>query len=124
MKKIIYITPILFLLLQGCIVLTQQDKIIYTTYKSLQTAKEFRKTSLQITGEVYKDGYMSENMKSNIISVGNHLQNAINNTADALQIYKQTGNRRLLHKNITIYQQIYGEYVDLVLPYVIEKTEI
>ena len=120
MKKII-VLPILFLVFQGCIVLSGQDKVVYTTYRTLQTATEFRHLGLTMAGELYKKGDISEHVKDDIIKVGNQLQGQINSTVDALANYKQTGDYETLKMQVSIYQQVYGKFVDLVLPYMLEE---
>lgn len=104
---------------------TPVEKTTYTTVKTLDVAKQFRHTGLQVAGDFYKKGLMEEDVKLEIIKIGNELQRTINVAAEALQVYLASdgGNAKDLEMKILMYQQLYGKFSDLVMPYIIKNLE-
>ena len=105
---------------------TPVEKSIYTTTKTLAAAKQFRHTGLQIAGDFYKKGLIEEDVKEEIIEVANELQRAINVTAEVLQIYlisKGQEEAQQLETKIIIYQQLYGKFSELIMPYMLKNLE-
>ena len=103
---------------------TQPEKAVYTTVRSLQAAKELRTTALSSIGDMYKAGTLTdEKFKEDVIRIGDSLQEAINVTSDALLIYNNATtaeNKATLAEKVLLYQQVYGEFSDLVMPYILE----
>ena len=105
---------------------TPVEKTIYTTTKTLAAAKQFRHTGLQIAGDFYRRGLIEEDVKEEIIEVANELQMAINVTADVLQIYlisKGQEEAQMLETKILLYQQLYGKFSELIMPYMLQNLE-
>lgn len=103
-----------------------EEKRIYTTMKTLEAAKEFRNLGLSAAGEYYKAGLMADKTKEDIIKIGNQVQSAINYTAEALKLYmilNDKDNLIDLQQKILVYQQIYGEFVDIIMPYMIRQIK-
>jgi len=125
---VVLIFPVLlyFMVMPGCAPahFTPTEKVLYTSTKTLVAAKNFRDTGLSITGGLYKQGLLSEELKIAIIEVGNQLQDAINKTSEALEIYKlsdgSSGGADLQTK-IVLYQALYGKFSELVMPYVLKN---
>lgn len=100
------------------------EKAIYTSVKSLQAAKELRVTALSTIGGMYKNGVLTDpDFKADVIKIGDSLQEAINVTAEAILIYNgatTAENKASLAEKVLLYQKVYGEFSDLVMPYVLE----
>jgi len=105
---------------------TPVEKTIYTTTKTLETAKQFRHTGLSVAADFYKQGLLDEELKDEIIVVADQLQNAINQTADALKLYLLADGKEGamdLETKVLLYQQLYGKFSDLIMPYLIKQME-
>lgn len=113
----------------GCIGLqegTPTEKVVYTSAKTLETAKIFRETGLDAAKLFWDQGLMTMETKDKIVEVANNLQAAINSAGKALKVYHETNGAEGgadLNSKILMYQAIYGQFVDLVMPYVIKKME-
>jgi len=118
---------IILLLLQGCISIIKPT-VIHTTFKTLQAAKKFRESGLTLCGEYYKQDLIDEETKNRIVKLGNELQASINECSKSLYIYYEMNDKQRetsqLKLKIQKYQQVYGKFVDIVLPYLIEETEV
>lgn len=103
---------------------TTPEKAIKTSVQTLKAAKELRITALKTIGDMYKAGTLTdEDFKKDVIRIGDNLQEAINVTSYALEIYNGAAtseNKTLLSDKVFLYQQVYGEFSDLVMPYVLE----
>jgi len=103
---------------------TTSEKVIYTSVKSLQAAKELRVTALKTIGDMYKAGILIDtDFQKDVIRVGDNLQEVINTTSETILIYYNAStikNKETLAEKISLYQKIYGEFSDLVMPYVLE----
>jgi len=100
------------------------EKATFTTTRTLQAAKELRVTALKTIGGMYIAGTLTDPVfKKDVIRVGDLLQEAINFTSEALLIYQGAAtseNKATLAGKVLLYQQVYGEFSDLVMPYVLE----
>ena len=64
--------------------------------------------------------------KDKIVEIANNLQVAINSTANALIVYNDSAGAlggADLETKIAIYQAMYGQFSDLVLPFVLKRLE-
>lgn len=120
---------VLAFLLTACIPkeLSTSEKVVFTTVRSLQAAKELRVTALKTIGGMYINGTLTDpEFKDRVIKIGDDLQEAINVTSEALQIYyteKDNLSKEDLSVKILAYQKILGEFTDLVMPYVLEHID-
>lgn len=101
---------------------TPLEKTVYSTAKTLESAVVFRDTGLKVAGDLYKQGLLDEDTKDKIIKLGDDLKEVINMTKEVLKIYNSSGgNRSDLQEQLMLYHTIYGEFSDLIMPYVIDK---
>jgi len=132
MKKVLSHFMILMIVLMGaygCVTLkegTPTEKVIFSSTKTLESAKIFRETGLDAAKIFWDQGLMDMETKDKIVEVANNLQAAINSAATALTIYNNSNGAEggaNLDTKIQMYQMIYGEFVDLVMPYVLKQME-
>lgn len=121
-----FLTLVVLLAVVGCAPknLTTEDKVIYSVVKTLDTAKTFRTLGLQTAGKLHTDGVIDDKMAREIITVANDLQASINATALLLETYKKTNSeedKKLLDEKVAIYMELYGKFVELIMPYVMER---
>lgn len=105
---------------------TPVEKVIYTTTKTLETAKTFRHSGLLVAADFYKQGLMDEELKQEIVIVADQLQDAINKTADILKIYLVSEGKEgamELEDKVLLYQQLYGKFSNLIMPYLLKNME-
>ena len=104
---------------------TPTEKKLYTSVKTLETAKEFRVFGLRTAGSFYKKGLIDDEKKNEIIEMGDDLQNAVNKVSEALELYHKLdgSNEVALEQEIVIYQEIYKKFSDLVMPYIMEAAK-
>ena len=127
-KTLIHFMILLMVLMGtfGCIGLkegTPTEKVVYTSQKTLESAKIFRETGLDSAKVFWDQGLMTMETKDKIVEVSNNLQAAINSSGKALKIFHDTNGAQGgadLDAKIRMYQAIYGQFVDLVMPYVIK----
>ena len=127
-KTLIHFMILLFVLMGafGCIGLkegTPTEKVVFTSQKTLETAKIFRETGLASAKIFWDQGLMKMETKDKIVEVANNLQAAINSAGKALKIFHDTNGAQGgtdLDAKIQMYQAIYGQFVDLVMPYVLK----
>ncbi len=103
---------------------SKKEKAVYTTFKTLQTAKQFRVTGLKIAGGLHTDGMIDDDLARIIIKTGDALQLSINTASVSLKLYKTTGKPKDmddLRVCIRAYEQVYGQFTDLVMPYIFKK---
>ena len=137
MKKLInfnslfvLIVVLLLMGLIGCSGLsdgTPVEKKVYVTIKSLEAAKVFRTNGLEAAKVFWDQGLMSVETKDKVVQVANDLQFAINSIARAMKIYNSSNGTQGgadVDDWLQIYQQIYGEFTDLVMPFLIERMEV
>lgn len=115
-------------LLTSCVLKegTPSEKVVYTSAKSLETAKIFRTTGLEAAKIFWDRKLMDMETKDKIVEVANNLQSAINSAATALKLYQATNGMQGgadLNEKIVLYQAIYGKFTDLVMPYLIKQLE-
>lgn len=100
------------------------EKAMFTTVRSLQAAKQLRVTGLKAVGDMYIAGTLTDpDFKADVIRVGDLLQETINVTSKALEIYYTAKTEHAfadLQAKVSLYQQVLGEFTDLVMPYVLE----
>lgn len=124
MVKYLLITLISLCFMFGCLApknFDPSEKMIFTTVRSLQVAKEFRHTGLTAAGKLYRQGMMDLKTKNEIVKIADELQNAINQACDALEIYMilaDEDNLASLEDKINIYQKLYGQFANLAIPIV------
>lgn len=104
---------------------TPEQKVEYTTLQTLKAAKDFRIFALKSAGSLYKKGLMSEDTKNEIIKIGDELQKAINDAADALALYHQTGGLKseILEEKIMAYQSLFNKFLEIATPYMIDEED-
>ena len=106
---------------------TPTEKVTFTTTRSLEAASEIRITALKTIAGLYKEGVLTdEAFKAKVIEIGDELQVAINVTANALLVYKDSGlsaDKLTLGEKIENYTIVYGKFSDLVMPYILEKLD-
>lgn len=105
---------------------TPSQKKIYTTVKTLEAAKQIRHTGLSVAAGFYAEGLIGEEEKTQVILAANRLQDAINKTADALSIYHRSNGAeglQAVEARVLIYQQVYGVFMDLAMPYILKSME-
>ncbi len=119
---------VMLIMVAGCLPkgATTSEKVIFTTVRSLQAAKELRVTALKTIGGLYINGTLTDQaFKEEVIKIGDQLQKAINITSEAILTYnnaKDDLSKGDLGAKILIYQNILGEFTDLVMPYVLEHV--
>ena len=96
---------------------TPEQKVQFTTLKTLQAAKTFRVFALGAAGDAYKAGLITDVDKDKIIVIGDNLQEAINMAADALIAYKLSGDEITLYGKVAIYQKLFNQFMEVVTPY-------
>ena len=117
---------VMLIMVAGCLPkgATTSEKVIFTTVRSLQAAKELRVTALKTIGGLYINGTLTDqSFKEEVIKIGDQLQKSINITSEAILTYnnaKDDLSKGNLGSKILIYQNILGEFTDLVMPYVLE----
>lgn len=127
MIKSILIVLVMFSMFFGCAApehFNQEEKMIFTTVRSLQVAKDFRHTGLLAAGDFYKRGMMDEKMKNEIVKIANELQDAINQASEALEIYMTIADKdtlMTLEVKLAVYQKLYGKFADLAIPLLAEN---
>ncbi len=129
-KVIVLYCLILFIVssvFTGCIPkeFTPSEKVQFTTMKGLHTAYDFRVFALSSAKVFWDKGLMSEETKDEIIDIGDKFQHAINETSLALEFYRKSSgvNGGDLGQKIQIYQELYVEFNNLVMPYIIQQLE-
>lgn len=119
---------VMLIMVAGCLPkeATTSEKVVFTTVRSLQAAKELRITSLKTIGGLYINGTLTDqDFKAEVIKIGDQLQQAINVTSEALLLYSDSKDALAkgdLGAKVLIYQNILGEFTDLVMPYVLEHV--
>lgn len=124
MKRAIYVFLVSLLIVSACAPkhLSRVEKMVYTSTKTLEAAKAFRETALVAAGMHFKRGMMSEQLKEEIIFVGDNLQQTINELSDMLIVAKRTQTYTpSLNEKMVVYHALYGKFVDIVMPFVLEK---
>ncbi len=121
---------VLFLLcLMSCVgtsTFTPSEKVAYTSVQTLKVAKQFRTTGLESAKILWDQGLLDVKTKDKIVQVADDLQMAINDCADALKIYLESGGNSggaTLEEKLKIYHKLYGQFTDLVMPFIIKKME-
>ena len=119
---------VMLIMVAGCLPkgATTSEKVIFTTVRSLQAAKELRVTALKTIGGLYINGTLTDqSFKEEVIKIGDQLQKSINITSEAILTYnnaKDDLSKGDFGAKILIYQNILGEFTDLVMPYVLEHV--
>lgn len=126
MQKVFIVLFMIAILLstQGCSLyqapdsFTPKQKVEYTTLKTLKTAKQFRVFALSLTGDLYKNGLLTEKQKEEIITLGDSLQGSINTAANALILYhKGLIQEENVSEKIEDYTNLFNDFLKLITPY-------
>ena len=102
------------------------EKLIYTTFKTLNAAKEFRHLGLSAIGDFYKQGLVKEATKAKAIVAGDFLKKKITSCLNALEKYKKYStedNKRILMDNVKDFESASAEFNDIVLPYMMKTSK-
>ena len=79
---------------------------------------------LNAAKEYWDKGLLDVETKDKIVKVANNLQMAINSVADLLIVYKESKGQNGysdLEDKMAIYTAIYGQFSDLIMPYILDK---
>lgn len=126
---IMWVCLVAFLILvglQGCAPknLSKSDKVIYTTVKTLQVAKDFRVLGLQTAGKLHSAGKIDDKLAREIIVIANDLQASINAISLLLETYDKTrgpDDKKALDAQVEVYMGLYGQFTEIIMPYLIKR---
>ena len=100
------------------------EKVQFTTMQGLKTAHIFRIFALDSAKVYWDNGIMSEPTMKEIVIIADKFQKTINETSLALETYRKYEgvNSSDLETKIKLYQELYVQFNNLVIPYIIKKA--